>query len=113
VAGNTREVLGEMLTMLGYQVTASASAEETVRVPVEPAFDVLLTDFMLPGANGGELARSLRGRWPKLAVIVMSGYTDDEAMRRGVSEGKVRFLQKPFDMSSVAREIRAALSHPN
>ena len=109
---SARQALGEMLTMLGYRVTMSASAEEASELPLEPAFDLLLTDLILPGAHGGELAQRLLVRWPTLAVLVMSGYTDDEAVRRGVSEGKVRFLQKPFDMIAVAREIRAALSHP-
>jgi len=105
-----RKALGEMLTMLGYRVTTCSSAEEASRLPAEPRFDLLLTDLILPGAHGGDLARSLIRRWPELAIIVMSGYTNDEAIRRGVTEGKVRFLQKPFDMGNVAREIRAALS---
>jgi len=108
---SARQALGEMLTMLGYEVTAAASAEEAGLLPAEPPFDLLLTDLILPGAHGGELAQGLRDRWPTLGVIVMSGYTDDEAIRRRVSEGKVRFLQKPFDMSAVARELKAALSH--
>jgi hypothetical protein len=41
----------------------------------------------------------------------MSGYLDDEALRRDVSQGKVRCLQKPFNMGAVAREVHAALSH--
>jgi FixJ family two-component response regulator len=42
-------------------------------------------------------------------VILMSGYTEDEAVRRGALAGRLRFLQKPFDMATLAREIRAAL----
>ncbi len=64
---------------------------------------------MLPGIGGGELARGLSERWPKLKVILMSGYAQDEAVRRGALTGRVRFLQKPFDMATLAREIRAAL----
>jgi PAS domain-containing protein len=61
------------------------------------------------GRAVSELARGLSERWPKLKVILMSGYTEDEAVRRGAVSGHVHFLQKPFDMASLAREIRTAL----
>ncbi len=70
---------------------------------------MLLTDLMLPGIAGPDLARGLKERWPALRVILMSGYTEDEVVRRGITEGSVRFLQKPFDMASLAREIQSAL----
>ncbi len=107
---SARKAVAEVLNMLGYAVETAASAEEADRLPGVPAFDLLLTDLILPGASGGELARGLSRRWPRLEVIVMSGYTDDEAMRQGISAGQVRFLQKPFDMGALAREVAAALS---
>ncbi len=105
-----RAGLIEILTMLGYRVDAVGSAEEAGRLPAKPPFDLLLTDLMLPGASGSDLARGLRERWPGLKVILMSGYANDEAVRRGVAAGAVRFLQKPFDMETLARELRAALA---
>ncbi|MBI4916688.1 MAG: PAS domain S-box protein [Acidobacteria bacterium] len=104
-----RDGLHEMLTMLGYRVQAVDTGEAAEAMPAGEPFDVLLTDLMLPGVHGAELARRLATRWPGLRVVVMSGYTPDEAVRRGVSEGSVRFLQKPFDMDTVARELRAVL----
>ena len=105
-----REGLRDILRSLGYEVIAACSGEEAGELPAEPPCDVLLTDLMLPGISGTQLAAGLRERWPSLRVILMSGYTEDEAVRRGVGEGKVRFLQKPFDMARLAREIRGALS---
>ncbi len=107
-----REGLRQILTMLGYEVTPAATAEEGARFSEEERFDLLLTDLLLPGMHGGELARSLREKWPDLRVIVMSGHTEDEAVRRGVREGALRFLQKPFDMTTLARELRAAFDEP-
>jgi len=104
-----RDGLNEMLVMLGYRVRAVDTGEAAEAMPAGEPFDVLLTDLMLPGIHGAELARRLSSRWPGLRVVVMSGYTPDEAVRRGVSEGSVRFLQKPFDMDTVARELRAVL----
>jgi two-component system cell cycle sensor histidine kinase/response regulator CckA len=104
-----REALHEMLTALGYDVTSAGSGGAAGLLPLEPGFDLLLTDLMLPDFNGNDLAASLIERWPTLEVILMSGYTEDEAIRRGVGAGVVRFLQKPFDMKTLAREVRAAL----
>ncbi len=106
---NAREGLHAILTMLGYGVVTAESGEEAVGLPGEPRFDILLTDLLLPGIHGGELADALRARWPALKVILMSGYTEDETVRRGVRTGAVRFLQKPFDMVTLAREVRDAL----
>jgi DNA-binding NtrC family response regulator len=104
-----REALRDILESLGYEVVAAASGEEAGLLPAEEPFDVLLTDLMLPGVGGAQLVVGLQDRWPALRVILMSGYTEDEVARRGIGEGTVRFLQKPFDMNRLAREIRAAL----
>ena len=105
-----REGLAELLTMLGYEVTAVGSGEEAGALPAESAPALLLTDLMLPGIDGAALAAGLRDRWPGLRVVMMSGYTDDEAVRRGVEEGAEHFLQKPFDVAALARAVRAALA---
>ena len=104
-----RQGLTEILRMLEYDIVAVGSGEEAGLLPQNPGFDVLLTDMMLPGCTGSDVARGLLDRWPKLKVILMSGYAQDEAVRRGALTGRVRFLQKPFDMGTLAREIRAAL----
>ena len=104
-----REGLAEILTMLGYAAVAVADGETALAMPDKPSFDLLLTDLLLPGIHGGELADEMRKRQPDLRVIVMSGYAEDEAIRRGVLEGSVRFLQKPFNMATLARELRVAL----
>ena len=108
---SAREALAEILRALEYEVVAVGSGEEAGRLPGEPGFDLLLTDLMLPGIAGGELARGLSERWPKLRVVLMSGYTEDQAVRQGAVTGRLHFLQKPFDMATLAREIRAALEN--
>ncbi len=105
-----RSALAEMLAELGYRVTAVGSAEEAERLPGEPAFDVVLTDYLLPGANGLELATALQSRWPNLKVIVMSGYAPDDVAASLLASGHGHFLQKPFDMKALARALHAALN---
>ena len=104
-----RESLVDLLTMLGYQVTAVGSGELAGLLPADPAFDLLLTDLLLPGVSGADLARGLCDRWPELKVVLMSGYTEDDEVRDAVRSGTVSFLQKPFTIDALARELRAAL----
>jgi CheY-like chemotaxis protein len=104
-----REGLAAALDMLGYHVTPAASGEEALAVAEREAFDLLLSDIKLPGIQGGDLARTLVARHPGLRVILMSGYTEDAAVRAEASSGRVRFLQKPFSMDAVAAEVAAAL----
>jgi len=104
-----RQGLRDILASLGYVVVAVGSGEEAGALPSDPQYNLLLTDLMLPGVAGPALAAGLKERWPALKVILMSGYTEDEAVRSGVETPVVRFLQKPFDMRTLAREVRAAL----
>ena len=104
-----RTWLARALVHLGYEVTAVGSGEEAGGLPSEPGFDLLLTDVMLPGSPGPRVAEELRARWPELAVILISGYAEDEVLREQAINGSVRFLQKPVDLAALAREVSAAL----
>jgi two-component system, cell cycle sensor histidine kinase and response regulator CckA len=105
-----REGLRGLLEMLGYEVTALVTAEDALALPENAPFDLLLSDLLLPGASGSDLAIKLEDRWPDLQVILMSGYTEDEVVKLVVGAGMVRFLQKPFGIDTLAREVRAALA---
>jgi len=104
-----RAALADMLAELGYEVTAAASAEEAQRLPAEPGYDLLLTDYLLPGASGLQLADALAQRWPGLKVVIMSGYAPDDVASTLLASGQRHFLQKPFDMTALARALHAAL----
>jgi two-component system cell cycle sensor histidine kinase/response regulator CckA len=104
-----RRAFGRLLQRLGYAVTATGSAEEAEQLPASGSFDLLLTDMVLPGASGSNLAARLRERWPGLRVVLMSGYTEDELVRHQAANGEVRFLQKPVDLHTLAREVHEAL----
>ena len=104
-----RDLFARMLERLGYRVTAVGSAEDALALEREPEFELLLTDVMLPGITGVEMSRMLSERWPELRVILMSGYAEDEVVRRDITAGQVRFLQKPVDLATLADEVRASL----
>jgi len=105
-----RDGLAQILTLLGYRVTAVADGAQALALPASPAFDLVLSDLLLPGMSGPEAVAVLVRRWPGLRVVLMSGYTEDEAVRRSVADGKVAFLQKPFDAATLAAAVRRALA---
>ncbi|MFA6957502.1 MAG: ATP-binding protein [Thermoanaerobaculia bacterium] len=105
----TREVLTDLLGLLGYDVVAAGRGEDALALPDLTAPDLLLCDVLLPGIPGPALAERLRKRWPRMSVILMSGYTGDIAIPRDAAGNRARFLQKPFEMARLSRELRAAL----
>ena len=107
---SVRRAFERLLVRLGYAVTTAASAEEADQLPASQPYTLLLTDMVLPGISGAGLAARLRERWPALKVVFMSGYTEDEALRKRAANGEERFLQKPVDLGTLAREVHDALS---
>jgi len=107
-----RAMVVRMLESLGYEVLDTSSgpaALEILRSPVE--IDLLLTDLVLPKEmNGIELAEAALRLRTDLRVLYMSGYTEDEILRRGHLAEGAGFLQKPFRMLEVARAAQDALA---
>ncbi len=106
---SAREALAEIIAALGYVVTAVGSGGEADALPAQSAFDLLLTDIVLPDASGLDLAIRLLDRWTAMKLILMSGYSDNDAVRLAVAGGRARFLQKPFGIDALAQELRDAL----
>lgn len=71
--------------------------------------DLLLTDVVMPGLSGRELAVQLAERRPGLRVLYMSGYTTDAMASDGVLEPEIMFLQKPYSPAALAHKIREVL----
>jgi PAS domain S-box-containing protein len=107
-----RQGLWDVLGLLGYRVVAVGSGDEAGLLPQSSHFDALLTDYMLPDATGPQLVQGLCERWPGLRVIVMSSYSEDEVRHQPEFGDTMSFLQKPFDMGTLARKLRLALDTP-
>ncbi len=78
---------------------------EAHRAPIH----LLLTDVVMPGMSGRELAERLAGQRPEMKVIYMSGYTDDNVVPHDVLEEENGFLPKPFSLNELAHKVREAL----
>jgi PAS domain S-box-containing protein len=107
-----RKLAVQMLKRQGYAVFEASHGEEAMRVAQDHAqegIDLLLTDVVMPGMSGRELAEKLGSLLPKMKVLYMSGYTDDAIVHHGVLEDGVNYLQKPFTLDSLARKVREVL----
>jgi signal transduction histidine kinase len=104
-----RDVARKLLDRQGYTVLVAANADEALRQFAQTgSIDVLLTDVVMPGTSGPELARRLMERHPALKVIYMTGYTDDATLHRGVLNPGVALLHKPFTSDTLGRKVREA-----
>ena len=106
-----RELTIDILTDLGYQVHAFSNVEEALdhtRNGEEPA-DLLLTDVVMPGMDGAELAEAVVKERPSIRVLYMSGYTSNAIATHGVLDEGINLLQKPFTQADIARKIREVL----
>jgi two-component system, cell cycle sensor histidine kinase and response regulator CckA len=92
----------------GYEVTDAGGAEEALAEwrPV----DVLVTDVVMPGMTGQELAQIALDRNPDLRVVYMSGHTEDVLVRNGARARNLSFIQKPFTRATLLRAVEAALA---
>lgn len=106
-----RRLIGSMLERHGFDVVMAASGEEGLRLEQERRIDLLLSDVMLPGRNGFQVASEIRQRSPHVRVIFMSGYAG-EAMPATGLDSDTALIQKPFKMADLMTCIRDALWEP-
>ena len=99
------------LESLGYRVLQAASGEEAMRLAEEARekIDLLMTDVVMPGMNGRDLADALRARDPGLKVLFQSGYTGDVVVRHDSLHAEKAFLQKPYRLDALAKKVREVL----
>lgn len=110
-----REMAVEMLEGIGYTVIPAGSPEEALLLIEKDTvgIDLLLTDVVMPGMSGKDLANRIRGIRPGTKVLFMSGYTSDAIAHRGVLEEGLHFIQKPFNMRDLSRRISELMADGN
>jgi two-component system, cell cycle sensor histidine kinase and response regulator CckA len=105
------KVTAMMLERMGYRVLAAESPEEGLQLAGAHAgsVDVLMTDVVMPGMNGRELANQLRSRFPELRILFMSGYTANVIAEQSIPGERAGFLQKPFSRQALQEALREVI----
>ena len=105
-----RTMARRSLAEAGFKVLEAANGREALDLIEEhDAVEVVLTDLAMPELGGQELAQRLSALRPGLPVIFMSGYTDDDLIRRGLLDAGIPYLEKPFSPDALTRIIRTVL----
>jgi two-component system, cell cycle sensor histidine kinase and response regulator CckA len=106
-----RTLTERILAAAGYRVLAASGGEEAIRAlgAAAAGVDLVLTDVVMPGMSGAELARRIGERAPGTAILFTSGYTDDEILRHGVLADAAQFLPKPYSRADLLARVRERL----
>ena len=106
---SVRELAMLALQMHGYTVLSARDGNDALRVAGkhEGNIDMLVTDVVMPGMSGRELAEKLGPKFPHMKTLFISGYTDDAIIRNGLVQEEIAFLLKPFSPLALAKKVRA------
>ena len=105
-------LLQQTLVDCGYSVSTAGGGNEALRSLQDnrnDAFELIVTDVVMPVMGGRQMVEQLVARYPKAKVLYMSGYTDDAVVRHGILHEQVSYLQKPFSPAAFARKVREVL----
>jgi two-component system, cell cycle sensor histidine kinase and response regulator CckA len=102
-----RDLTTRVLETAGYEVLTAESPLHALKVArsENAMIDLLLTDLVMPGMNGRELADVMQSMRPSLRVLYMTGYSDDEFIRAGVDAGQIALINKPFTPAALSRKV--------
>jgi CheY-like chemotaxis protein len=106
-----RRATSRALRARGYTVLEAGDAKSALRLLRDHGPDValLVTDVVMPGIDGRELAQTARTHRPTLEVLYMSGYTDDAMIRHGLEHDQIPFIEKPFRSHALAGKVRSLI----
>jgi two-component system cell cycle sensor histidine kinase/response regulator CckA len=93
----------------GYNVTEARNGEQAIELLNESAFDLLITDMVMPKADGAAVVAAARQRMPEIPVICISGYAQESVIREVESLENVSFLAKPFSLRQLASKVKDVL----
>jgi PAS domain S-box-containing protein len=113
---SVRSLAEKFLGRQGYKLLSASSGGEALMLADQHAglIDLLLTDVVMPGMGGRELADRIRQRHPDISVLFTSGYTEDTIVRHGIIDEQMHFIGKPYTLQLIARKVREVLDtrHP-
>jgi len=107
-----RDLIATVLRHHGHVVLTASDAAEALEIAdnYSGRIDIMVTDIVMPGDSGPELAEAMGELRPEMPVLFISGYAENALVQRGVVREEVHYLQKPFDPEKLLRKIRTVLS---
>src|SRR6267378_881508 len=107
-----RELISDYLGVAGFTIITAANGVEGLAKAKshKGPIHLVISDVIMPVMGGREMAERLKLFRPATPILFMSGYTDDAAIRRGVSEHRDHYLEKPFELNSLARKVSEVLN---
>jgi two-component system cell cycle sensor histidine kinase/response regulator CckA len=107
-----RSSCARILTHAGYTVVDAPDGPTALHLMAQSAtrFDLLLSDVVMPGMSGSELARRVKERQPDIAVLFMSGYADDAVVHDELAASAVTCIAKPFTVRELSEAVERAIA---
>ena len=105
-----RNLLRKVLEKEGYRVSVAADGHEAVASISRDAFDLVVTDMLMPDDGGLELLRTIRGSHPTLPVIIITAFGDWGSYSRALELGAAAFISKPLKLAELIAAIQTALA---
>jgi two-component system cell cycle sensor histidine kinase/response regulator CckA len=107
-----REIITNTLNRYSYNVLVAKGPDEAFRLcdRNKGQINMLITDVIMKGMSGRDLAKKLNRRYPRMKILYISGYTDDIIIHHGILDPGINFMQKPFTPLTLAQKVRDVLS---
>jgi diguanylate cyclase (GGDEF)-like protein len=106
-----REVLADMVATLGYDASPAASAQEAIAALRHEHYDLVLTDYFMPGMDGLELVREIKTMTPDLPVLVITGKSSVQTAVDSVRAGAFDYIEKPVTLEALRMRVERALEY--
>jgi DNA-binding NtrC family response regulator len=106
---SVREVLSDLFRVLGYRSIVASNGREGLRLLEEHQVSLVISDIRMPVMDGIEMAKHVKARYPKLGVILISGYKPDYSWKEVMKAGASDYITKPFDIDMIERKVKAYL----
>ena len=107
LVGNSVRML---LALDGYEVQAAGGGEEALALLEQSGFNLVITDYTMPGMRGDELALHIKARWPDKPVIMLTAYAENLRASGNVPPGVDALISKPFDLADFRFTVAQALA---
>ncbi|MCK5096545.1 MAG: response regulator [Desulfobacteraceae bacterium] len=102
------EIMSERMEARGMKVTTAETAAQALSIIEKESFDAIVMDFQMPGMDGMEALKLIKGKKPELQIILLTGYATVEKTVEAMKVGATDFLEKPADIEALSEKIKKA-----